>query len=126
MCQKWKFLDTPNPRHPTFTKLHVHSCYCGVKFALWGTGSWEFKCMVFYSIHVITALSVIFFVLQEKPKLKRRDSSRKSSLRNSIRRHNSKNRKSHEDSVIVNDSDAVDSGGYLSVSPHPNDGNSGI
>ena len=82
--------------------------------------------MVFYSMHVITALSVIFFVLQEKPKVKRRLSSRKSSLRNSIRRHNSKQRKSHEDSVIVNDSDAVDSGGYLSVSPHPNDGNSGI
>ena len=82
--------------------------------------------MVFYSIHVITTLSVIFFVRQEKPKLKSRLSSRKSSLRKSIRRHNAKQRKPREDSVIVSDSDAVDSRGYFSVSPHPNDGNSGI
>lgn len=81
--------------------------------------------MVFLCIHVILLLTH-FPSLKEKTKLKRRLSSRKSSLRNSIRRHNSKQRKSREDSVIVNDSDAVDSGGYLSVSPHPNDGNSGI
>lgn len=76
-----------------------------------------------YTCNIITHS---FLSLKEKTKLKRRLSSRKSSLRNSIRRHNSKQRKSREDSVIVNDSDAVDSGGYLSVSPHPNDGNSGI
>ena len=80
--------------------------------------------MVFFCIHV-TLLFSHFLSLKEKTKLKRRLSSRKSSLRNSIRRHNSKQRKSREDSVIVNDSDAVDSGDYLSVSPHPNDGNSG-
>lgn len=65
-------------------------------------------------------------MFQEKPKLKRRLSSRKSSLRNSIRRHNSKQRKSREDSVIVNDSDALDGSGLLSSSPHPNGVNSGV
>ena len=65
-------------------------------------------------------------MFQEKPKLKRKLSSRKSSLRNSIRRHNSKQRKSREDSVIVNDSDGLDGGGQLSSSSHPNGVNSGV
>ena len=65
------------------------------------------------------------FVFQEKPKLKRRLSSRKSSLRNSIRRHNSKQRKSREDSIIVNDSDVLEGGGLLSPSPHPDTVNTG-
>ncbi|KAL9987729.1 hypothetical protein ACROYT_G002082 [Oculina patagonica] len=62
---------------------------------------------------------------EEKPKLERRLSSRKSSLRNSIRRHNSKQRKSREDSVIVTDSDVLEGGGLLSASPHPDGANSG-
>lgn len=63
-----------------------------------------------------------FFFIQEKPRLKRRLSSRKSSLRNSIRRHNSKQRKSREDSILASDSDVLEGNGLLS-SPQPNSGN---
>ena len=74
-----------------------------------------------------TGLTVICnYAFQEKPRLNRRLSSRKSSLRNSIRRHNSKQRKSREDSIIGTDTEVLEAGGMLSASPYPSGANSGL